>query len=46
MILYSNIIIPQGNDGAVIECKYGWVYNTTGLFTSAVTEVRERSPLT
>ena len=29
------------DDGAVVDCKYGWVYNTTGLFTSAVTDVRE-----
>ena len=35
--------IQQGNEGAVVDCKYGWLYNTTGLFTSAVTEVRERS---
>ena len=33
-------ILQVDDDGAVVDCKYGWIYNTTGLFTSAVTDVR------
>ncbi len=33
------MIDDEADSFDVVPCKYGWVYNTTGLFTSAVTEM-------